>query len=84
MTDRVLTCHTDVRADNYHKKEGSSYEWCPMANGQNLQAVNLSWGNMAREVALSQLLVAFDYANIHGGLSNVLFGDGHVAGAVGK
>lgn len=84
LTSRTLICRTDVRGPDYHATEGSSYEWCPMANGQSLQGTKLSWGNMPEGVSMSRLLVAFDYSNVHGGASNVLFGDGHVGGAVGN
>ena len=84
VTKNTLSCHADVSGPNYLKSEGSSYQWCPMANGQSLQSVNLRWGNMPESVKLSHLLVAFDYSNIHGGKSNILFGDGHVAGAAGN
>lgn len=81
ITGKALICRTDISGPDYHSKEGSSYEWCPMANGQNIQAVKLSWGNMPDGITLARLILAFDYANIHGEASNVLFGDGHVAAA---
>jgi len=84
ITTRALTCRADVVGPDYLAKEGSSYQWCPMASGQNLQSVRLSWGNLPEGIPASRLLVAFDYSNIHGGASNILFGDGHVAGAAGN
>ena len=84
ITAHTLVCKADVRGPNYLNKEGSSFQWCPMANGQSLQGTKLSWGHMPDGVSVSRLLVAFDYSNIHEGASNVLFGDGHVAGAVGQ
>lgn len=83
LTKKAVTCRVDVAGPNYLAREGSSYQWCPMANGQSLQAVKLNWANMAGDVKLSQLLVAFDYTNLHNEKSNVLFGDGHVAMATG-
>ncbi len=79
LTKKAVTCRVDVAGPNYLAKEGSSYQWCPMANGQSLQAVKLNWANMSGDIKLSQLLVAFDYTNLHNEKSNVLFGDGHVA-----
>lgn len=81
LTKQTLVCRADIRGPNYNAKEGSSYQWCPMANDQNLQAANLSWGNAPEGVSLKRILVAFDYTNIHEGASNILFGDGHVGGA---
>jgi len=82
ITDKTLTCNTDVKNDNYHAKEGSSYQWFPGASDQNIQAINLRFGAMPETITLNKLMLAFDYAEIHHNLANVLFGDGHVAGAV--
>ena len=79
LTAATLHCHADIVGPNYFAKEGSSYEWCPMANGQNVQSVKLVWSGNLQGVTLSQLLMAFDYSNVHSSASNVLFGDGHVA-----
>lgn len=84
LTRQTLVCKADLRGPNYNVKEGSSYQWCPMASDQNLQAVKLSWGHLPEGVTLNRLLVAFDYSNIHDGASNILFGDGHVGGAAGN
>lgn len=84
LTKKAVTCRVDVAGPNYLAKEGSSYQWCPMANGQSIQAVKLNWANMSGDIKLSQLLVAFDYTNLHSGKANVLFGDGHVAMATGN
>ncbi|CAN5521181.1 hypothetical protein BH09VER1_BH09VER1_51590 [soil metagenome] len=84
LTRQALICRSDIAGPNYNATEGSSYEWCPIANGQNIQSAKLGWGNMTEGISLSKLLVAFDYSNIHGDRSNVLFGDGHVAGATGN
>jgi prepilin-type processing-associated H-X9-DG protein len=78
-TAALLICPSDIAGPNYNAREGSSYEWCPMANGQNVQSVKLVWGGNLTGVTLSQLLMAFDYSNVHNQTSNVLFGDGHVA-----
>ena len=79
VTAATLRCRADIGGPNYNAKEGSSYEWCPMANGQNVQSVKLVWSGSISGVTLSRLLMAFDYSNVHNNASNVLFGDGHVA-----
>lgn len=84
LTKQALICRSDIAGPNYYATEGSSYEWCPIANGQNIQSAKLSWGNIAEGITLNKLLVAFDYSNIHNERSNVLFGDGHVAAATGN
>ena len=79
VTPALLVCPADIAGPNYNAKEGSSYEWCPMANGQNVQSVKAVWGGTIPGLTLSRLLMAFDYTNVHNNASNVLFGDGHVA-----
>jgi prepilin-type N-terminal cleavage/methylation domain-containing protein/prepilin-type processing-associated H-X9-DG protein len=80
-TDAVLQCPSDIKGPNYYKKEGSSYQWFPMANGQNTQSVKSVWMNgQTNTMTMSRLFLAFDYSAVHSGSnSNVLFGDGHVA-----
>ena len=80
VTDAVLQCPADVSGTNYYKKEGASYQWFPMASGQNTQAVKgpFFMGNNGA-ITMSRLMLAFDYSAVHNGNSNVLFGDGHVA-----
>ena len=83
VTVETLKCRSDINGPNYFAKEGSSYEWCPMANGQNVQAPRLTMGPDVNGVSIpmSRVLMAFDYTNVHNQASNVLFGDGHVAPA---
>lgn len=81
LVEKSLKCTADIAGPNYFKKEGSSYQWCPMASSQNLASAKLSFGGGredARTVPSSRLIMAFDYSTVHGGRSNVLFGDGHV------
>jgi len=82
LTAATLHCHADIVGPNYFAKEGSSYEWCPMANGQNLHSIKLFLGGNMPTLTLPRLIVAFDYCNVHNNASNVLFGDGHVAAAI--
>jgi prepilin-type processing-associated H-X9-DG protein len=79
ITDATLRCRSDIAGPNYHAREGSSYQWCPMANGQNVNSVKMVWAGNVEGVTLSRLLMAFDYTNVHHKSSNVLFGDCHVA-----
>jgi prepilin-type processing-associated H-X9-DG protein len=79
VTEAVLHCRSDISGPNYYAKEGSSYQWCPMASGQNVNSVKMVWAGNVEGVTLSRLLMAFDYTNVHHKTSNVLFGDCHVA-----
>lgn len=72
VTAQTLRCKADVNGPNYYAKQGTSYQWFPGANNTNLLNVKSAGG----------LFLAFDYTNIHGNLSNVLFADGSVVGAV--
>jgi len=83
ITQGALKCRADLAGPNYYAREGSSFQWCPMASGQKIQNVKLAWGGGAADgsVPLSSLLMAFDYTNIHSNASNILFGDGHVSAA---
>lgn len=80
VTPAVLQCPADVRGPNFFAKEGSSYQWFPMANGQSTQAIKsvFFFNNQNQNMPMSRLFLAFDYSAVHAGKSNVLFGDGHV------
>jgi prepilin-type N-terminal cleavage/methylation domain-containing protein/prepilin-type processing-associated H-X9-DG protein len=75
----VLQCPSDLKGPNYYAKEGASYQWFPMANGQNTQAIKFGWmNNQSQAMQMSKLFIAFDYSAVHNGGSNMLYGDGHV------
>jgi prepilin-type processing-associated H-X9-DG protein len=79
VTNAALECPADLRGPNYFAKEGSSYQWFPMANGQSTESIKSVWmNNQNQTMTMSRLFLAFDYSAVHGGKSNVLFGDGHV------
>lgn len=80
LEQRTLFCAVDSSGPNYYKKEGSSYCWCPMANGQKVQAAKVNWAGPNGDVTLAQLFMAYDYSAVHNGTSNVVYADGHVAG----
>jgi prepilin-type N-terminal cleavage/methylation domain-containing protein/prepilin-type processing-associated H-X9-DG protein len=81
VTSAVLQCPADLKGPNYYAKEGSSYQWFPMANGQNPEAIKSGWMNNTNTMSMSRLFLAFDYSAVHFGGSNVLFLDGHVVSA---
>jgi len=79
VTTAVLQCPADLKGPNYYAKEGSSYQWFPMANGQTTQSIKTVWmNNQNQTMTMSRLFLAFDYSAVHNKQSNVLFGDGHV------
>jgi prepilin-type processing-associated H-X9-DG protein/prepilin-type N-terminal cleavage/methylation domain-containing protein len=81
LTAAGLKCPSDLKGPNYYAREGSSYEWSIMANGQNTQAVKFPFfmGGQTAAIPMSKVILSFDYSGVHNGGSNVLFGDGHVA-----
>jgi prepilin-type processing-associated H-X9-DG protein len=79
VTAGVLQCPSDLKGPNYYAKEGASYQWFPMANGQNTQSIKMLWmNNQSQSMTMSKLFLAFDYSAVHSGGSNLLYGDGHI------
>jgi prepilin-type N-terminal cleavage/methylation domain-containing protein/prepilin-type processing-associated H-X9-DG protein len=79
VTTGVLQCPSDLRGPNYFQKEGSSYQWSPLMNNQNTQTVKfIFFGFQTPNLPMSHVILAFDYTAVHGGSTNVVFGDGHV------
>jgi prepilin-type N-terminal cleavage/methylation domain-containing protein/prepilin-type processing-associated H-X9-DG protein len=81
VTQQLLRCPSDTAGTNFFSREGSSYQWFPGAN--NIHLVSLgSDGATFFATSPATLFLAFDYSEVHNQLANVLFADGHVAGAV--
>jgi prepilin-type N-terminal cleavage/methylation domain-containing protein/prepilin-type processing-associated H-X9-DG protein len=80
VTPAVLKCPSDLNGPNYFAKEGSSYEWSVMSNSQNTQSVKFFFmGMQSPALPMSKVIIAFDYTAVHNGMTNIIFGDGHVA-----
>lgn len=79
----VFRCPMDRAA--WFEKEGSSYEWSYVFNGQPLQRVTIGPSWDPHELPADEVNLMFDYENFHSstggtnGTKNVLYGDGHVA-----
>lgn len=61
--------------------EGTSYEWNSLANGKDMEGVQLGFIS----VPPSLLILCYDYDNVHanrggGSAKNFLFADGHISG----
>jgi len=80
VTERVLQCPADLKGPDYYAKEGSSYQWVPMASGQKLTGSS-NLGAMSGQAALAKIFLAFDYTTVHALTYNVIFADGHVGPA---
>ena len=80
---KTLQCPTDARTDNYFAKEQTSYMWCPIADGENLNAVTLYGRRVHLLKSLSRLSLCSDFTSEsgvgpHSGKINTLYADGHV------
>jgi prepilin-type N-terminal cleavage/methylation domain-containing protein/prepilin-type processing-associated H-X9-DG protein len=68
----------------YFEKEGSSYEWAYLLNGQVLANIQVGPPFARFNLPTAEAPLLFDYENFHpgntNGRKNVLFGDGHVGG----
>lgn len=79
LTEAALRCPADMaRTASYFKKEGSSYMWRPLADGELTSAPKITRRGRERVVPSSRLPIASDFTGVHLGRFNVVFGDGHV------
>lgn len=80
---KTLQCPTDMHANNWYVQEGSSYMWCPLADGENQNAVTLYGRRVHLLKSLSRLSMCSDFTSAsgvgpHSGKINTLYADGHV------
>jgi len=80
---KTLQCPIDLHKDNYFAQEGTSYMWCPMADGENQNAVNIYGRRVHLLKNLSRLSLCSDFTSPsgvgpHSGKVNTLYADGHV------
>jgi prepilin-type N-terminal cleavage/methylation domain-containing protein/prepilin-type processing-associated H-X9-DG protein len=66
----------------YFEREGSSYEWAYLLNGQVLANIQVGPPFARFNIPAHEAPLLYDYENFHSGSTNgrknVLFGDGHV------
>jgi prepilin-type processing-associated H-X9-DG protein/prepilin-type N-terminal cleavage/methylation domain-containing protein len=74
----TLKCPTDIAGLNYFAKEGSSYMWRNVADGELTSNVNFYGRRGTRQVSSTYVVIATDYDRVHSGRSNRLYADGHV------
>ena len=78
VTDATLRCSADIARDNYYKKEGSSYMWRPLVDGDPTSAPKIFTRRGQIVPALSRVVLASDFEAVHDGHSNCVFADGHI------
>jgi prepilin-type N-terminal cleavage/methylation domain-containing protein len=78
VTPTLLRCKTDVGRDNYFQKEGSSYLWNPVLDGENLSQARIYGRRRIFVPRISRVSLCTDMERIHRGRMNRLRGDGSV------
>ncbi len=80
VTQNLLRCPQDALVNNRFAKEGSSYEWRPMLDGEEqLSPQIFTRRGTVRTVKLSRFRLVFDTDNLHSGRQNLLYADGSVS-----
>jgi prepilin-type N-terminal cleavage/methylation domain-containing protein/prepilin-type processing-associated H-X9-DG protein len=73
----------DLKAGNYFKARGSSYQWSPILDGE-LKVNPVVYGRRggARTVNPARMRLCMDFEAVHFNRANRLYADGHVVGAL--
>lgn len=80
VTEKLLRCPQDVLVNNRFAKEGTSYEWRPMLDGEEQISPQIfTRRGTLRTVKLSRFRLVFDTDNLHSGRQNLLYADGSVS-----
>ena len=79
VTQQLLRCPEDVKAGNYFKQRGTSYQWSPILDGE-LKVNPVVYGRRggARTVNPARMRVCMDFEAVHFNRANRLYADGHV------
>lgn len=78
ITDRTLRCPADAHGPNYFAKNGSSYQWFPLVDGEIAVSPKVYLPAGTLDLPQSRLPEAADFSTVHRGRQNILFADGHV------
>jgi prepilin-type processing-associated H-X9-DG protein len=83
VTPQLLKCPADLKAGNYFKVRGSSYQWTPILDGE-LRVNPVVYGRRggARTVNPARMRLCMDFEAVHFNRANRLYADGHVVGAL--
>jgi prepilin-type N-terminal cleavage/methylation domain-containing protein/prepilin-type processing-associated H-X9-DG protein len=82
VTEQLLKCPEDVKADNYFKLRGSSYQWSPILDGElTVNPVVYGLRGGARTVSPAHMRLCMDFEPVHFNRANRLYADGHVVAA---
>lgn len=79
ITDKLLRCPSDVKADNYFTSRGSSYEWFSFIDGERDVSAKIYLPEGTLVLPLMRFPITADYKLVHSRKRmNILFADGHV------
>ncbi len=78
VTQDLLRCRADVRADNFFRSKGTSYEWITLFDNEPRSNPRLLVHGTAISIPLSEISLVTEWSGIHEGMKNVGFADGHV------
>jgi len=83
VTEQLLKCPGDLKAANYFKLRGSSYQWSPILDGE-LKVNPVVYGRRggARTVNPARMRLCMDLEAVHFNRANRLYADGHVVAAL--
>lgn len=79
LAERTLRCPADALQENYFAKEGTSYEWRPIIDGE--PAISPTVYTRRGAITLrssSRIRIVIDTDTVHFGGQNALFADGRV------
>lgn len=83
VTPQLLRCPSDLKAGNYFKTRGTSYQWRPIIDGElKVNPVVYGWRGGARTVNPARMRLCIDFEPVHFNRMNRLYADGHVVGVL--
>jgi len=83
VTEQLLKCPGELKAGNYFKLRGSSYQWSPILDGE-LKVNPVGYGRRggARTVNPARMRLCMDFEAVHFNRVNRLYADGHIVAAL--
>lgn len=82
LTVQALKCPADTAANNssgsaYFTTRGSSYQWCPVVDGEEQISAMVYGRRGARKARLARTRICMDFEAVHFNRCNRLYADGH-------
>ncbi|MFQ3578494.1 MAG: type II secretion system protein [Verrucomicrobiia bacterium] len=77
-TPKLMQCRADVKGPNFFASKGSSYEWRPLIDGENVNAPVIYSRRGEFVIAPDRYRLMFDFDPVHNGRRNTVFANGIV------